>query len=74
MQCACPECDILMGWREKGILSECKCPVCGYRCSACMGTKDVLSPEELRAMAGLWGLEDGGPLERGRQEGRDNGG
>ena len=64
MQCACPECEITMAWREKGILSECKCPVCGYQCSACMGTKDVLSVKELQAMADLWGVDSDEAEER----------
>lgn len=63
MQCACPDCGIVMGWREKGVFSECRCPECGYRCSACLGTKDVLTSEQLRAMADLWGI-DGGDAEQ----------
>lgn len=28
----------------------CVCPSCGYRCSACMGTNSVLSPEDLKKL------------------------
>jgi DNA-directed RNA polymerase subunit M/transcription elongation factor TFIIS len=52
MQCGCPQCGILMTNITKGVESTCKCPACGYECSACLGTKSsVLSPEELRSHA-----------------------
>lgn len=57
MQCACPDCGLVMAWREKGVYSECRCPVCAYSCSACMGTKDVLSVQEIRELAGIWGID-----------------
>jgi len=48
MQCACPQCAILMGHRIQGLDSECVCPECGFICKACIGTNSVLSPEEIR--------------------------
>lgn len=48
MQCACPQCEILMGHRIHGLESECVCPECGFVCKACIGTNSVLSPSEIR--------------------------
>ena len=41
MQCGCPVCGTFMGQDEKGLESSCRCPACGYRCSACLGTNSV---------------------------------
>lgn len=51
MQCACPECGILMGHRISGLSSECCCPECGFECRACLGTDSVLSLDALKEMA-----------------------
>lgn len=69
MQCACPDCHLVMGWREKGVLSECRCPECGYRCSACLGTKAVLNVEDIRGMASLWGIDSRSGEETGDEHG-----
>ena len=47
MQCACPNCGILMAWESKGMDSACVCPECFYKCAACMGTNQVLTPDQL---------------------------
>ena len=45
-----------MGQDEKGLESSCRCPACGYRCSACLGTNSVQPkgqyqmPENFRAL------------------------
>jgi len=57
MQCACPECGIVMGWRILGTASECRCSECGYQCSACLGTNCVLNVDEIRKMAEIWGID-----------------
>lgn len=47
MQCGCPQCGILMSLSNKGVQSECTCPNCFYACSACLGTKSVMTKEQL---------------------------
>lgn len=48
MQCACPQCGILMGHSIHGLESSCICPECHFVCRACLGTNSIMSPEELR--------------------------
>lgn len=59
MQCACPNCGLLMSWHIKGLESECCCPECGYFCAACLGTKSVMSAEDIRRLGeGYWQRRD----------------
>lgn len=46
MRCGCPECGTYMVHAEDMQLG-CVCPDCNYRCTACLGTKSVVSREEL---------------------------
>lgn len=48
MQCGCPNCGLLMALANRGMQSECICPSCGYECSACLGTNQVLSVNEIK--------------------------
>lgn len=49
MRCGCPECGTLMIHEESGARLDCCCPVCGTRCSACLGTDSVLSRADIEA-------------------------
>ncbi|MBQ3864850.1 MAG: hypothetical protein II781_03320 [Clostridia bacterium] len=49
MRCGCPQCGIWMVQSDSNP-PACVCPECGYRCSACMGTNSVLSPEDLKKL------------------------
>ena len=49
MRCSCQICDTYMVHAESSELG-CVCPECGARCNACLGTKSVLSREEIAAM------------------------
>jgi len=49
MRCGCPDCDEYMVHAE-GMELGCVCPYCGRRCTACLGTNTVLSPERLRSL------------------------
>lgn len=48
MQCACPQCGILLGHRIQGLESACCCPECGFVCRACLGTNSILSVNEIK--------------------------
>lgn len=37
MRCGCPECGTYMIQAERGLVSGCVCPACGFLCRACMG-------------------------------------
>jgi hypothetical protein len=49
MRCGCPNCGAFMIHEE---LSEsaCVCPVCNYRCNACLGTGTAITREDLQKM------------------------
>ncbi len=47
MRCGCPNCGAYMIQQEGGAFLGCHCPVCDYRCDACMGTDTVLSRDEI---------------------------
>ena len=49
MRCGCPECGIYMDHAEN-LGMGCHCPACGYTCRACLGTKSVISREEINAI------------------------
>ena len=49
MRCTCENCGTYMIQKEDLKLG-CVCPECGARCNACLGTKSVLSREEIAAM------------------------
>lgn len=48
MQCACPQCGILMGHSIQGLESSCVCAECHFICRACLGTNSIMSSQELR--------------------------
>lgn len=50
MRCGCHECGAYMAQSE-GLELGCVCPVCGYRCKACLGTNSVVSRDALRSFA-----------------------
>ena len=47
MRCGCPQCGAYMIQADDLELG-CICPDCLYRCQACLGTKSVISREELQ--------------------------
>ncbi len=51
MRCGCPHCGTFMIQEEESG-EACVCPVCGYRCNACLGTGTVVSREELQKLRG----------------------
>ena len=51
MRCGCPECGGYMTHSE-GHYMGCVCAVCGYKCSACLGTNTVISKDALRDLKG----------------------
>jgi len=50
MRCSCRLCGTYMVQAESEQLG-CVCPECGNRCTDCLGTHTVLSPEQIRALA-----------------------
>ena len=50
MRCSCKTCGEYMIQAESDHLG-CVCPVCGYRCSDCLGTDTVVSPQALARLA-----------------------
>lgn len=57
MRCGCPECGAYLVHAEDLTLG-CVCPECGYRCTACLGTKSVISREELKRLAEIENLKN----------------
>ncbi len=51
MRCGCPECGSYMTQSE-GFRLGCVCAVCGYRCTACLGTNTVISKEDIERLKG----------------------
>ncbi len=49
MRCGCPHCEAYMIQSETEGMA-CVCPLCGYRCNACLGTGTVISRERLKAL------------------------
>ena len=47
MRCSCRNCGTYMIQADDLTLG-CVCPECGERCTACLGTDTVLSPEQIR--------------------------
>lgn len=50
MRCSCKTCGEYMIQAESDHLG-CVCPVCGYRCSDCLGTDTVVDRQSLAALA-----------------------
>ena len=48
MRCSCRECGEYMVHENAG-LGACICPVCGFRCTDCLGTDSVISKRCLSA-------------------------
>lgn len=51
MRCGCPECGGFMSQSE-GFYVGCVCGVCGYKCTACLGTNTVISKEDIEKLKG----------------------
>lgn len=49
MRCSCQNCGTYMIQSEDLTLG-CRCPQCGTRCTACLGTDSVLTPEQIRSL------------------------
>ena len=49
MRCSCRNCGTYMIQADDLILGG-VCPDCGERCTACLGTNSVLSPEQIRSL------------------------
>lgn len=49
MRCSCQNCGTYMVQSEDLTLG-CICPQCGARCTACLGTDSVLTPEQIRSL------------------------
>ncbi|MBQ3274386.1 MAG: hypothetical protein IJH51_03715 [Christensenellaceae bacterium] len=49
MRCSCRECGEYMVHENAG-LGACICPVCGFRCTDCLGTDSVISKEMFKRM------------------------
>lgn len=51
MRCTCQQCGEYMVQDEKGLFSQCICPVCFSSCNACLGTEQKpLSKDALQVL------------------------
>jgi len=50
MRCSCKKCGTYMVQADDLTLG-CRCPDCGERCTACLGTNTVMSADEIRGLA-----------------------